>query len=170
MSKEITTEQLECFGNGLRDSVGKVVSRGKLLAANTAKAIVKRRIFNEGKNAEEQAITFPSPKGKRVGSYSATHARKRQERGAATSKVNLQLTDRLFNSIQVRQGKRGAYLGIVPGKRSDGKISNQQLAAFLESNYKQIIFEASEQEAEVILDAVADDVVNEIDKLISRCL
>lgn len=125
------------------NEIGKV---GKIFAKNTrefsafmatnAAGLIKPRIHNDGLNAKEQPLS----------AYSVPYAKRRQKRGRRTDRKDLQFTDRLFQAEQVYNLLGVPVFGIIPGKRSDSNISNQELAGILEEKEKSEIFAPSESE------------------------
>ena len=108
----------------------------EVMAANGANAIMKRRIFNEGRRID----------GGRIGSYrSSSYIAKRKARGRQTSKIDLQFSDRLFRSIGVGKAGRHTVVGVRGGKRSDSNQTNGELSRHLEDRYGPI-FGLNDQE------------------------
>ena len=114
---------------------------------------------------------LPKGKGPRSGAYSKGYARKRQEKGFGTGRVDLTFTRQLSKSIQVGKLKGHAALLIKPGTRSGkGKaISNIELADHLEKTYKTEIFAAGDREAEAIAKATLKRLDKDAEKFIDQC-
>jgi hypothetical protein len=167
MAKEVSFKALENFADCLAGKIAKNAKRYELLAASQAKATVKTRIF-DGKDARDVPLT-PKGKGTKEGAYSKGYSRKRKGKGRQTGRVDLQMTDRLFRSIQVANFKGRPALMILPGSRSDGAGTNQEIAGHLEKTYKTEIFAASNNEADAIAKVVARRLNKEVDKWIDQC-
>ena len=169
-TKDITTAQMECFSSKIRSKFPKIAESAQLLAANNALAVIRPRIFNDGQDAEEKSLTYPSPKGKRTGAYSQTHARTRSKAGRQTGHVDLQLSDRLFRSLQVVDRKKGPSLVIKAPRSGKGKVNNQRLAAILEEKYETDIFVLSDDELQKVSNAAEAEIGREFDKIVRGCL
>lgn len=121
------------------------------LGANNFAGLIKRRIFNEGKDAHGRPLISRS-RGRRIGAYSYYYARKRLRAGRQASYVDLEFSGRLRRSMQVgKDGKEFAF-GILPGTRRGDNISNVELSQHLEKQYGKI-FIASASEADLIVEA-----------------
>lgn len=118
--------------------------------ATNAAALIKPRIHNDGLDANERPLS----------GYSVPYTKRRQKRGRRTDRKDLQFTDRLFQAEQVYNLLGVPVFGIIPGKRSDSNVSNQELAGILEEKEKTEIFAPSKAEF-AKLDKIAIEFLNE---------
>lgn len=91
-------------------------------ALNSAMALMKRRIFNDGLDAE----------GKRFGGYvSKQYREKRIKAGRRVDKKDLQFEGSLFASIQTRKdtGNRSVILFTTPQEAAIGGYQEEQIGA-----------------------------------------
>ena len=122
-----------------------------LLTAKRLEGLMKRRIFNEGKDTS----------GGQIGKYkSPGWIKKRSKSGRQTSKVDLQYTGALFNSMKsVKDGKNEAAIAIV-------NDADYMKAKGNEERRKKAIFEPTKDEIKQIEEYFEDIVDDAIEKIV----
>lgn len=121
---------IEAFKSSLETLFKNVVEATPRLtqeAALTAKAILVKRIREEGKNAEE--ISFPA--------YSEAYRKKKEAAGKYTGKTNLSYTNRMLNNLQITETGRDqlGYFADISAKNEDDKAKLE----FNEERYHNIL-------------------------------
>lgn len=119
------------------------------LVANNANGIFKPRVFNDGRGTNKSLGTYKTSGKKSIGT---------RKKG---SKVNLQDSNQLFNSIIVGTKGKDVVLGIRKSRK--GEIDNVRLSKILETskklNYGEI-FSLNEKEAKLAIDASEDKIID----------
>ena len=160
MSREITLIQAKALVAKLTRGIdtGKV----QLAGANSGKAVIKRRW---GKNKGGGPLVLKTRKGKRLGSYSVGHAARRRKKGRQIAKVDLQMTDRLFNSFQVGNFRGEPVVGFVQKRRSDSGNTNGEIAAYIEEMYNAEPFSIDASEFKDVEKAIQKELERQIRSL-----
>jgi hypothetical protein len=144
--------------DGMMQDLRTLLPKIELYAATQARAIIERRVFNEGKAADGSDI------GQYKGGKDAAYKKKRNAEGRRIDKVDLQFTGRLFESINVVQQNGKDKLAIV----DPGAHSRAQIAAYLEEKYSKTIFAIGKDEKVILMKKVSKFAEREISKIIQK--
>ena len=121
-----------------------------LLGAKRIEGLLKRRVFNDGKDS----------KGDSIGQYkSKKWKKKREEKGRQIGYIDLEFTGDLRNSIQVVSEGNDVYLAIIRDKDFAKAKGNEALR-------KKDIFLPTEDERERTEKYIEDLIAEDFDKLL----
>ena len=121
-----------------------------LLGAKRIEGLLKRRVFNDGKDS----------KGDSIGQYkSKKWKKKREEKGRQIGYIDLEFTGDLRNSIQVVSEGNDVYLAIIRDKDFSKAKGNEALR-------KKDIFLPTEDERERTEKYIEDLIAEDFDKLL----
>ena len=110
--------------------ITKAIQGAEVLGVETMYALMARRIFNEGKKTD----------GSSIGLYSEAYKKVRAKKGLETDYINLQFSDRLFQSLAIGTFDSKITFGMTDANRIE-------VAGYLEKRLG-IIFQPSPQEVE----------------------
>lgn len=112
--------------------ITKAIQGAEALGVETMYALMARRIFNEGKKTD----------GTLIGAYSGSYKKTRERKGLETDYVNLQFSDRLFQSLAIGTLDSKVTFGMTDANRIE-------VAGHLEKKFG-VIFQPSQQEVEQV--------------------
>lgn len=140
----------------------------ELIGAKKAEALIKKRIFNEGKDADglKMATKSKNVNVKKSGVYSHPYGQRRKKgikingkvyKGRRNNVMDFQLTGSLFQSIQVAEKNGKPVLKITNEKLSD-------IANYLEKQQDAEIFSLSDNERSDVRADMRTAILKEIQK------
>lgn len=152
-------------------AVEKNINRARLVAYNTVKGEISRRIFQQGVASD----------GSQIGNYKASTAKQRQRGGRQTSKVDLEWTGTLRRSLVVGVENEKVTMGFMENREpktssKGGTVRVTGLSDFTttdnaiqqEKNFGKDIFAPTEQEIDKSQEIFIDELTNAINKELGK--